>query len=112
MARHKHILGKCTGKLAPVQQQRFDEYLSGLPCKHAVATIARLRRQNLKLENFAHKWLTMDAIRVTYGDSIKPVNSEEFWEETNRLQLEAPNIKRLLEDQIRRGVLMWWQRLR
>nr|XP_025611980.1 uncharacterized protein LOC112705360 [Arachis hypogaea] len=68
--------------------------LTGLPCKHAVAAISRLRKQGLKPEDFAHKWLTMDVVRATYGDSIKPVNSEEFWEETNRLRPEAPIIRR------------------
>ncbi|XP_029144759.2 uncharacterized protein [Arachis hypogaea] len=68
--------------------------LTGLPCKHAVSAISRLRKQGLKPEDFAHKWLTMDAVRATYGDSIKPVNSEEFWEETNRLRPEAPIIRR------------------
>ncbi|RYR03257.1 hypothetical protein Ahy_B06g082115 [Arachis hypogaea] len=48
----------------------------------------------------------MDVIRATYGDSIKPVNSEELWKETNRLHLEAPNIKRSLKDQLRKEVLI------
>ncbi|XP_072084384.1 uncharacterized protein [Arachis hypogaea] len=68
--------------------------LTGLPYKHAVAAISRLRKQQLKPEDFAHKWLTIEAVRATYGDSIKSVNSEEFWEKTNRLRLEVPIIKR------------------
>ncbi|XP_057745904.1 uncharacterized protein LOC130965081 [Arachis stenosperma] len=116
MAGHKHRISKCKGKLAPVQQLRLDEYIipesnkwtaewtgdeakvlfevQRLPCKHAVAAISRLRKQGLRPEDFAHKWLTIEAVRVTYRDSIKPMNSEEFWKETNRLRPEAPIIRR------------------
>ncbi|XP_020965714.1 uncharacterized protein LOC110266117 [Arachis ipaensis] len=36
----------------------------------------------------------MDAMRATYGITIQPVNSEEFWETSDALRPVAPAIKR------------------
>ncbi|RYR66300.1 hypothetical protein Ahy_A03g012289 isoform A [Arachis hypogaea] len=63
--------------------------LLGVPCPHAVATISRLRRMNLKAEDFVHDWFTMDAIQKTYEITIKP-------EPTPYLRPRAPSIKRPL----------------
>ncbi|KAL4391816.1 hypothetical protein AHAS_Ahas03G0282900 [Arachis hypogaea] len=60
-------------------------------CRHAVAAVAKM---GLKLEDFVHKWLTMEAIRVTYSHCIKLVNSEEYWIPTNALRPLPPTIKR------------------
>ncbi|XP_025702903.1 uncharacterized protein [Arachis hypogaea] len=65
--------------------------LTGMPCRHAVAALAKMC---LKTENFVHKWLTMEAIRATYSHCIKPVNSEEYWTLTNVPRPLPPTIKR------------------
>ncbi|XP_020969959.1 uncharacterized protein LOC110268300 [Arachis ipaensis] len=53
--------------------------LTGLPCKHAVAVIFRLKNMGYKLEDFVDKSLTMDAVRAAYSYVIQPVNSDEYW---------------------------------
>ncbi|XP_072057959.1 uncharacterized protein [Arachis hypogaea] len=49
--------------------------LTGIPCVHAMAAIAK---RGDKPDTYVHKWLKMDAFRATYGHSISPVNSEEY----------------------------------
>ncbi|RYR51794.1 hypothetical protein Ahy_A06g026767 [Arachis hypogaea] len=65
--------------------------LTGMPCRHAVAALAKM---GLKAEDFMHKWLTMESIRATYSHCIKPVNSEEYWTPTNSPRPLPPTIKR------------------
>ncbi|KAL4392563.1 hypothetical protein AHAS_Ahas03G0357600 [Arachis hypogaea] len=39
-------------------------------------------------------WLTMDATRAAYAHTMKPVNSEEYWEPTDAPRPLPPPIKR------------------
>ncbi|RYR41596.1 hypothetical protein Ahy_A08g038003 [Arachis hypogaea] len=56
-----------------LQRQPRNGLLGGMPCRHAVAVLAKM---GLKAEDFMHKWLTMKAIRATYSHCIKPINNE------------------------------------
>ncbi|XP_057745622.1 uncharacterized protein LOC130963538 [Arachis stenosperma] len=62
-----------------------------MPCRHAVAAMYKI---GLKLEEFMHKWLTMESIRATYKHCIKPVNSEEYWIPSTAVPCNLPPIKR------------------
>ncbi|XP_020963561.1 uncharacterized protein LOC110265115 [Arachis ipaensis] len=136
MALHKKKLENHTGKLAPVQHKRLEEFikpkaskwraiwagdsdrvlfevhrqghkvgvnlaqrtctcnvwqLTGMPCRHAVAAMYKI---GVNPEDFVHTWLTMDSIRATYAHTMKPVNSEEYWEPTDAPRPLPPPIKR------------------
>ncbi|KAL6556398.1 hypothetical protein OROGR_005686 [Orobanche gracilis] len=65
--------------------------LTGIPCAHAIAAIAW---KNERPEDYVHPWLTVDSMHATYEYFIKPVNSEEFWTETNNPKPEPPKLKR------------------
>ncbi|XP_016185103.1 uncharacterized protein LOC107626718 [Arachis ipaensis] len=54
--------------------------LTGMPCRHAVAAMAKM---GLKPEDFVHKWLTVDAVRAAYSVCINPVNSKKYWNPTD-----------------------------
>ncbi|RYR19836.1 hypothetical protein Ahy_B03g064726 [Arachis hypogaea] len=43
--------------------------LSGMPCVHACAALARVRRP----DEFCHQWLTMEAYNNTYAFHINPI---------------------------------------
>ncbi|XP_072085035.1 uncharacterized protein [Arachis hypogaea] len=136
MTLHKKKLENHTGKLAPVQHKRLEEFikpkaskwraiwagdsdrvlfevhrqghkvgvnlaqrtctcnvwqLTGMPCRHAVAAMYKI---GVNPEDFVHTWLTMDSIRATYAHTMKPVNSEEYWEPTDAPRPLPPPIKR------------------
>ncbi|RYQ92324.1 hypothetical protein Ahy_B09g098527 [Arachis hypogaea] len=61
------------------------------------SAISKLRKRNLKPEDFVHELLTMDAIPKTYEITIKPVNSEKYRQEISSVDYkpQAPLIKRL-----------------
>ncbi|XP_020972458.1 uncharacterized protein LOC110269143 [Arachis ipaensis] len=65
--------------------------LTGMPCRHAVAARSKM---DLRPEDFVHKWLTMKAVRATYSHCIKPVNSEEYWVQSDAPKTLPPPIKR------------------
>ncbi|XP_025650745.1 uncharacterized protein [Arachis hypogaea] len=113
MAAHKKKLEKHVGALAPVQQKRLDDFIKPkshnwiaiwdgdskrvlfevhcMPCKHAVVAMSKM---GLRPEDFVHKWLTMEVVRATYSHCIKPVNSEEYWVQSNAPNTLPPPIKR------------------
>ncbi|RYQ79318.1 hypothetical protein Ahy_Scaffold6g108045 [Arachis hypogaea] len=62
-----------------------------IPCVHAMAAIAK---RGDRPDTYVHKWLKMDAFRATYGHSISPVNSEEYWEKSGEISSIPPKIKR------------------
>ncbi|MED6224333.1 hypothetical protein PIB30_082962, partial [Stylosanthes scabra] len=62
-----------------------------MPCIHAVAAI---RKKQLNVKDFVHKWLCMESFHVTYKHSINPVPSEEYWSNTLYLKTDPPLIKR------------------
>ncbi|XP_072084719.1 uncharacterized protein [Arachis hypogaea] len=63
----------------------------GMPCRHAVAAMSKM---GLRPEDFVHKWLTMKAVKATYSHCIKPVNSEEYWVQSDAPKTLPPPIKR------------------
>ncbi|XP_020966993.1 uncharacterized protein LOC110266495 [Arachis ipaensis] len=44
--------------------------LSGMPCVHACAALARAGK---RLDEFCHKWLTMDTYNDTYAFYLNPI---------------------------------------
>ncbi|RYR77374.1 hypothetical protein Ahy_A01g001803 [Arachis hypogaea] len=65
--------------------------IGSMPCKHAVVAMSKM---GLRPEDFVHKWLTMEVVRATYSHCIKPVNSEEYWVQSNAPNTLPPPIKR------------------
>ncbi|KAL5754592.1 hypothetical protein ACOSP7_022812 [Xanthoceras sorbifolium] len=54
--------------------------LSGVPCKHAMAVITRMR---LNCKDFVHKYLTTESYLKTYNYAIHPVLDEFKWPEVD-----------------------------
>ncbi|KAL4380901.1 hypothetical protein AHAS_Ahas04G0079800 [Arachis hypogaea] len=73
--------------------------LTGIPCVHAMAAIAK---RGDRPDTYVHKWLKMDAFRATYGHSISPVNSEEYWEKSGEISSIPPKIKRPIGRPVKR----------
>ncbi|XP_072073775.1 uncharacterized protein [Arachis hypogaea] len=67
--------------------------LTGMPCVHACAALARVNRGP---GDFYHKWLTMDTYKDTYAHYINFLPRQNFWEksESNRYCLQKGHIKR------------------
>ncbi|XP_020960828.1 uncharacterized protein LOC107614626 [Arachis ipaensis] len=73
--------------------------LTGIPCVHAMAAIAK---RGDRADTYVYKWLKMDAFRATYGHSISPVNSEEYWEKSGEISSIPPKIKRPIGRPVKR----------
>ncbi|XP_057731387.1 uncharacterized protein LOC130946606 [Arachis stenosperma] len=65
--------------------------LTGLPCVHALAAIAR---RGDRAESYVHPLLKLGAARATYQHCLQPVNSEEYWTKTPYVAPIPPRIKR------------------
>ncbi|XP_057730270.1 uncharacterized protein LOC130945577 [Arachis stenosperma] len=70
-----------------------------IPCVHAMVAIAK---RGDRADTYVHKWLKMDAFRATYGHSISPVNSEEYWEKSGKISSIPPKIKRPIGHPVKR----------
>ncbi|RYR33576.1 hypothetical protein Ahy_A10g048177 [Arachis hypogaea] len=77
--KERNMIGQTLVLVEGVMLDLVQDSNIGLPCKHAVATIFRLKNMGYKLEDFVDKSLTMDAVRAAYSYVIQPVNSEEYW---------------------------------
>ncbi|RYR30825.1 hypothetical protein Ahy_B01g055596 [Arachis hypogaea] len=75
-----------------------EKYI-GIPCVHAMAAIAK---RGDRADTYVYKWLKMDAFRATYGHSISPVNSEEYWEKSGEISSIPPKIKRPIGRPVKR----------
>ncbi|RYR16460.1 hypothetical protein Ahy_B04g073489 [Arachis hypogaea] len=62
-----------------------------MPCVHACVALARV---NKRLEDFCHKWLTMDAYRDTYAHYINPLPEQSLWEKSEQNRPQAPKKKK------------------
>jgi len=47
---------------------------------HACAALSRVNKQ---LEDFCHRWLTMESYRETYDYHIHPILGQPLWEQTD-----------------------------
>ncbi|XP_015949819.1 uncharacterized protein LOC107474693 [Arachis duranensis] len=65
--------------------------LSGIPCVHACAALARAGRRP---DEFCHSWLTMEAYNNTYGFHINPIPSQALWEKSPYNRPQAPKLKK------------------
>ncbi|XP_029143991.1 uncharacterized protein [Arachis hypogaea] len=130
MAQHKKALSMYTSIVAPVQQKRMEAIMKdtkhwtsqwtghnarqvfevqmhnkklgvhlGISCVHAMAAIAK---RGDRADTYVHKWLKMDAFRATYGHSISPVNSKEYWEKSGEISSIPPKIKRPIGRPVKR----------
>ncbi|XP_025692404.1 uncharacterized protein [Arachis hypogaea] len=81
------------------QHKKALSMYTGIPCVHAMAAIAK---RGDRPDTYVHKWLKMDAFRATYGHSISPVNSEEYWENSGEISSIPPKIKRPIGRPVKR----------
>ncbi|XP_020959110.1 uncharacterized protein LOC110262722 [Arachis ipaensis] len=65
--------------------------LSGMPCVHACAALARVGRRP---EEFCHQWLTMEAYNNTYAFHINPIPGQALWEKSPHNRPQAPKFKK------------------
>ncbi|XP_061360311.1 uncharacterized protein LOC133304316 [Gastrolobium bilobum] len=65
--------------------------LTGLPCEHAIAAICH---KNEPPENYAHQWLTVDALHATYAHTLNLVNSDKYWPSSDEPKPLPPKLKR------------------
>ncbi|RYR05427.1 hypothetical protein Ahy_B06g085289 isoform A [Arachis hypogaea] len=66
--------------------------LSGMPCVHACAAMARAGRQP---EDFCHRWLTMDAYNDTYAFHINPIPGQKLWEKSLQNRPQPPKFRKM-----------------
>ncbi|XP_072055380.1 uncharacterized protein [Arachis hypogaea] len=64
--------------------------------------MAAIAKRGDRPDTYVHKWLKMDAFRATYGHSISPVNSEEYWEKSGEISSIPPKIKRPIGRPVKR----------
>ncbi|RYR28487.1 hypothetical protein Ahy_B01g052623 [Arachis hypogaea] len=64
--------------------------------------MAAIAKKGDRADTYAHKWLKMDAFRVTYGHSISQFNSEEYWEKYGEISSIPPKIKRTIGSPVKR----------
>ncbi|RYR51288.1 hypothetical protein Ahy_A06g026313 [Arachis hypogaea] len=65
--------------------------LTGIPCVHACAAIARVNKWP---EDFCHKLLTMESYKATYSHHINPLPGQQLWERSEANRPLAPLVKR------------------
>jgi hypothetical protein len=51
--------------------------VSGKPCKHALAFIAKLSRE-MQMDNFVHDYFSVEKLRKTYSGVFNPMTSKYF----------------------------------
>ncbi|RYR34462.1 hypothetical protein Ahy_A10g049374 [Arachis hypogaea] len=64
--------------------------------------MAAIAKRGDRADTYVRKWLKMDAFRATYGHSIRPVNSEEYWEKSGEISSTHPKIKRRIRHPVKR----------
>ena len=52
--------------------------VSGKPCKHALAFIAKLSRE-VQMDEFVHDYFSVEKLRKTYSGVFNPMTSKHFW---------------------------------
>jgi len=52
--------------------------VSGKPCKHALAFIAKLSRE-VQMDDFIHDYFSVEKLRKTYSGVFNPMTSKHFW---------------------------------
>ncbi|RYR40511.1 hypothetical protein Ahy_A09g046267 [Arachis hypogaea] len=67
--------------------------LTGIPCVHACAAIARVNKWP---KNFCHKLLIMESYKVTYSHHINPLPGQQLWKRSEANRPLAPLVKRKL----------------
>ncbi|XP_025607242.1 uncharacterized protein [Arachis hypogaea] len=70
---------------------RNKKALVGYNGRHACAVLAY---QNRRPEEYAHNWLTMGAYYTAYQCSMRPVPSQEFWEQLDTLPILPPRYRK------------------
>ena len=53
--------------------------VSGKPCKHALAFIAKLSR-DVRMDDFVHDYFSVEKLRKTYSGVFNPMTSKHFWQ--------------------------------
>ncbi|XP_015960191.1 uncharacterized protein LOC107484089 [Arachis duranensis] len=64
--------------------------LSGMPCVHASAALARAGKRP---EDYCHQWLTMEAYNNTYTFHINPIPGQALWEKSPYNRPQAPKFR-------------------
>ncbi|RYR73308.1 hypothetical protein Ahy_A02g007663 [Arachis hypogaea] len=88
---NEHNCGRDFGSNLADRVWVTSKLVKRLLTQHAVAAMYKI---GVNPEDFVHTWLTMDSIRATYAHTMKPVNSEEYWEPTDAPRPLPPPIKR------------------
>ena len=52
--------------------------MSGKPCKHSLAFIAKLSRE-VQMDDFIHDYFSVEKLRKTYSGVFNPMTSKHFW---------------------------------
>jgi hypothetical protein len=52
--------------------------VSGKPCRHALAFIARLSRE-VHMEDYVHEYFSIDKFKKAYSGVFNPMTSKQFW---------------------------------
>ncbi|CAI9279938.1 unnamed protein product [Lactuca saligna] len=99
-------IGKCTGPLTPTAMQTLENIkkrqkiidlyfvemvsirkweLTGMPCKHAVATIWEMRKNSKDVgipETWVHEVYWLKTWKQMYSFKIEPINGRSMWEKS------------------------------
>ena len=56
--------------------------VTGKPCTHALAFIAKLSRQ-VQMDDFVHEYFSVDRLKKTYECTFNPMTSKDRWTHVN-----------------------------
>jgi hypothetical protein len=70
--------------------------VSGKPCKHALAFIAKLSR-DVQMDEFVHEYYSIEKLRKTYSGVFNPLTSKHFWPSVDLgYKIHKPKLRRKL----------------
>jgi hypothetical protein len=68
--------------------------VSGQPCKHALAFIAKLSRE-VKMDDFVHNYFSVENLRKAYSGVFTPMTSKHFWSRVDLgYKINKPKLRR------------------
>jgi hypothetical protein len=68
--------------------------VTGKPCTHALAFIAKLSRK-VQLDEFVHEYFSIDRFRKTYAGTFSPMTSKDSWPHVDLgYKIKKPKLRR------------------
>ncbi|KAJ8441652.1 hypothetical protein Cgig2_019786 [Carnegiea gigantea] len=82
-----NAISKLRGKPMLTMLEEIRKLITGLPCKHSVRCILRMKGQ---LEDYYAPWFSTDNHRKLYENIIHPISDPCMWGDTNLSTLDLP----------------------